>query len=444
VLTRLARTNLPIVALDRVDERYRYNTLFAETLRIELARSEPGEARQLHRRASDWYVGREDAERAIEHAVAADDQELAGELLWRSALRIAPDRKGGRVGGWLAHFGDERAMRVPGLALARAASHLARGDAGALGHWTDVAASAPDSSRRSARGRSLAARVTVMRAAAADGLDVMRGEAARAYRLEDGHSPWRSACRLLEGTAVQLGGDPATARPLLEEGARLGAVAAPLAQTLCLAQLALLSLDEGEVDAAGALAERAATQAVRTGLEDVPIQAAVFAVSALLRARRGLVEDAAADLRHARLLLDATDFAPWYDVQTRVVLAGAALRLGQVTTARTLLCEAGKGMRELRDAPVLASWHEGTRAKLDAAVELSAVEEWSLTPAELRVLQFLPSHLSLPEIGQELFVSPNTVKAHVRAVYRKLDASCRAEAVTRARDGGLLEASPQG
>jgi DNA-binding NarL/FixJ family response regulator len=42
-------------------------------------------------------------------------------------------------------------------------------------------------------------------------------------------------------------------------------------------------------------------------------------------------------------------------------------------------------------------------------------------------------------IAKRLYVSPNTVKTHVRAVYRKLDASSRAEAVTLALDAGLLD-----
>jgi DNA-binding CsgD family transcriptional regulator len=40
-----------------------------------------------------------------------------------------------------------------------------------------------------------------------------------------------------------------------------------------------------------------------------------------------------------------------------------------------------------------------------------------------------------------LNVSPNTVKTHTRAVYRKLDASSRAEAVTQARGAGLIDAN---
>jgi LuxR family maltose regulon positive regulatory protein len=62
-----------------------------------------------------------------------------------------------------------------------------------------------------------------------------------------------------------------------------------------------------------------------------------------------------------------------------------------------------------------------------------------LTTAELRVMRMLPSHLSLGEIAQRLQVSQNTVKTQAHAVYRKLDARSRSEAVTRARTVGLID-----
>jgi LuxR family maltose regulon positive regulatory protein len=61
-----------------------------------------------------------------------------------------------------------------------------------------------------------------------------------------------------------------------------------------------------------------------------------------------------------------------------------------------------------------------------------------LSEAELRVLRFLPSSLKAPEIAAELFVSPNTVRTHLRHIYSKLDAHSRREAVDRARGLGLL------
>jgi LuxR family maltose regulon positive regulatory protein len=61
-----------------------------------------------------------------------------------------------------------------------------------------------------------------------------------------------------------------------------------------------------------------------------------------------------------------------------------------------------------------------------------------LSESELRVLRYLPSNLSAPEIAAELYVSTSTVKTHMRHIYEKLDAHRRSEAVERARERGLL------
>jgi LuxR family transcriptional regulator, maltose regulon positive regulatory protein len=63
-----------------------------------------------------------------------------------------------------------------------------------------------------------------------------------------------------------------------------------------------------------------------------------------------------------------------------------------------------------------------------------------LTHSETRVLRYLPTHLGTPEIAAELFLSANTVKTHLRHLYRKLGAHNRREAVQRARAIGLLTA----
>ena len=62
-----------------------------------------------------------------------------------------------------------------------------------------------------------------------------------------------------------------------------------------------------------------------------------------------------------------------------------------------------------------------------------------LTTAELRTLQYLPTHLSLREIGERLYVTRNTVKTHTISIYRKLEVTSRSEAVVRARELGILD-----
>jgi LuxR family transcriptional regulator, maltose regulon positive regulatory protein len=73
----------------------------------------------------------------------------------------------------------------------------------------------------------------------------------------------------------------------------------------------------------------------------------------------------------------------------------------------------------------------GVASALPAPVE-------TLSEREQVVLRYLPSMLSAGEIAAELFVSVNTVKTHIKSIYRKLDANRRWDAVRRARQLDLL------
>jgi LuxR family maltose regulon positive regulatory protein len=66
----------------------------------------------------------------------------------------------------------------------------------------------------------------------------------------------------------------------------------------------------------------------------------------------------------------------------------------------------------------------------------------ALSGSEIRVLRYLPTNLSGPEIAGELCVSHNTVRTHITHLYGKLGTHTRAEAVARARALGLLAPSP--
>jgi LuxR family transcriptional regulator, maltose regulon positive regulatory protein len=72
--------------------------------------------------------------------------------------------------------------------------------------------------------------------------------------------------------------------------------------------------------------------------------------------------------------------------------------------------------------------------------ESSLAEIEQLSPSELRVLRYLPTNLSRPEIASELSVSVNTVNTHIRNIYAKLQAQDRSSAVQRAREMRLLSA----
>ena len=90
-------------------------------------------------------------------------------------------------------------------------------------------------------------------------------------------------------------------------------------------------------------------------------------------------------------------------------------------------------------APVVCPMVPGSPAWLtDAAVAPLGPGVDALSPAELRVLRFLPTHLTFGEIAEELFVSRNTVKSQALAVYRKFGVSSRGAAVAHATTVGIL------
>ncbi len=98
-------------------------------------------------------------------------------------------------------------------------------------------------------------------------------------------------------------------------------------------------------------------------------------------------------------------------------------------------------MGEIPEALMLADWVEQVDAAAETLAE-SVARPASLTTAELRVLQLLPTHLSFRQMAGGLHVSANTVKTHAHAIYRKLDACSRSEAVERAHEAGLLGDAP--
>ena len=90
-------------------------------------------------------------------------------------------------------------------------------------------------------------------------------------------------------------------------------------------------------------------------------------------------------------------------------------------------------------AALLADILDVLHGSSPAAVEQSSLPQAEeLSPSELKVLRYLPTNLSRPEIAVELSVSPNTVSTHLRNIYAKLQVRDRSSAVRRARDLRLL------
>jgi LuxR family transcriptional regulator, maltose regulon positive regulatory protein len=130
---------------------------------------------------------------------------------------------------------------------------------------------------------------------------------------------------------------------------------------------------------------------------------------------------------------------PHLAVQARIELIRVHLALGDTASARTLMREIDDVLKKRPGLGTLVGEAQALRARLTEERTPSVVEASSLTVAELRVLPLLATHLTFPEIGAELFLSPNTVKSQAMSLYRKLGASSRSQAVARSRELALLE-----
>ncbi len=434
----LSRSNVLLTPLDRRDEWFRFHPLFREMLRAELRRTEPGVEAGLHRRASDWWLDHGDWDRAIRHAVDADDLGRAGELLWMGIPEFTTRGRNATVIGWLEQLGEQTVATDAALSLTASYTHITQGAGGRTEYWAAVAAGLIDREEPSEKKTVLSAGLALIEGALArGGVGGIADHCAVAAEMLPADSPWMSMCRLIEGVGLHLRGSRPEAHEKLIDGARRGAISAPNVQVLCLSQLALLAIEEEDWTLAQMLASQARAQVDRSGIGDYPMMALSLAVSAVVRSRTGRLEEAAADLRHGTALLEQLeDFAPWYEAETWVTLARAAARLDDAPAATRMLGEGSRVLKLTPDAFVLGEWIAATAASIEA-VSASAIRD--LTPAELRILQYLPTHLSFPQIAGQVFVSPNTVKTQVQGVYRKLGVSSRRDAVESARAAGLLD-----
>jgi LuxR family maltose regulon positive regulatory protein len=95
-----------------------------------------------------------------------------------------------------------------------------------------------------------------------------------------------------------------------------------------------------------------------------------------------------------------------------------------------------EGMERMRER--LRVIEEKISASTSAGTTTEPLGHEVLTERELEVLRLLQGSLSLGEIAGELYISPNTVKTHAKAVYRKLGVSSRTEAVRVARGSQLV------
>ena len=167
------------------------------------------------------------------------------------------------LGRWLDGFGDARINMHPTLSLAAAVHRLMHGDRDRAERWADAAERGLGSMSAASRDSLLAGLAIVRAGVARHGAERMDEDAARAYALSEADSPWRAFACVFRGAAALATGHPDCARTQLDEGARRGADGAPCARVLCLAQLALLALEQEDWDQGSELAGRARDESQR-------------------------------------------------------------------------------------------------------------------------------------------------------------------------------------
>jgi LuxR family transcriptional regulator, maltose regulon positive regulatory protein len=437
MLSELERAGVPLAPVDASHEWYRLDILFREMLQTELRRSEPELQAALHARASDWYQQAGELDHAIEHARSSGDLARTAALLWSELPGYLGEGRNGTVQRWLRGVSTDSA--IPRLAVAAAHSHLAAGNVTLAEQCARSAAVSLTGALEDSAGAERAGILIVEAWVARLGATAMGEAAGRSYDLLPEDSPWRASCCFLGGSAALLAGVLPEAERLLREGAARGAVVALDAAALCLAQLAVVAAEQDQPEAASDYARRAQAIVTEHHLSGYPTCALVAAASAVEAIRGRRVDEAKAAAAECLRLLEALDDSLcWYGAEARILLAQVSLALGDAPGARARLADASRLARRTPDAALFSRWFDAAWHQFDIYAETALAGVATLTTAELRVLRFLPTHYSFHEIAERLHVSANTVKTHVHAVYRKLDASSRSEAVAHAIQAGLL------
>lgn len=111
ILEYMARNNLFLIPLDESGQWFRYHTRFAETLQARLQETQPDLIPELHRRAAHWYAANGHTERAIRHAQAIPDNDMAANLIDAAANRLWLQGHLGLLFSWLNGLPEELLLK---------------------------------------------------------------------------------------------------------------------------------------------------------------------------------------------------------------------------------------------------------------------------------------------------------------------------------------------
>lgn len=441
VLDELERSNLFVTRLEH-GGWWRVHSLFAEFAGFELAAAKPGAAVELHRRAAAWFRSRGMAVETIGHAAAAGEHELVAQILLEHHLALIRSGGARTLLRWVRTLSGEQLLDCPELAVVGATA------AAMVGHTTIEQRRFLAIASRAQAGRPERA-VPYVRAVAGMVRAVTVDGNVRDAIAEGRHAVEVAQASADEVLVAALGG---YARALYFGGeldrawaAALRAVEHPDAErrppghAVARSTLALAAVDRGWLGSARAHAEKA--KAIVGGVASSRSWLGANACAAL-----GSVLEAEGDLVGAERELSYAEHSFRDEVATvhhawlLVLLARIRCRRGRLEEAAATLHRARDELGELADSGRVTTLAEEVERGLEdanARAGNGAVLELP-SEAELTVLRLLTSDLSTREIANQLFLSPNTVRSHTRAIYRKLGVNSRDDAVARATALGLL------
>ena len=442
-LADLARSNLLLVPLDQRGQWYRYHHLFRDILLAQLHRREPDLIPVLQRRAAGWYLRNDLPEEALEYSIAAGDVDGAARLVEK--LWVPTDRQGRTttVLRWFRWLDDRGGIQGhPMLAVQAALLAAMTGRPAEAGRWADVVDRWQYQDAARPEDPAAEAWAAVLRAGMCRrGVEQMRADADEAVRRFAAENLVIPAAPLLQGIARVLSGDLDGGDASLQDAVSAAEdVGAPDVAVDALCERSLVAMARNQWDRAEALAGQARTVLREAGIEDIYATPFLCAVQARAAWHRGDVPAARRELVSAQRLRHLLTYAlPHLAVQARIELTRVHLALADLAGARTLMGEIDELLKRRPGLGTLVGEAGTLRARLANERGATVPGASALTAAELRLLPLLATHLSFPEIAAELFLSPHTIKSEMKSIYRKLGASTRNQAVTRARELGLLE-----
>lgn len=440
-LEELESLGLFLLPLDRQRRWFRYHGLFRDFLLAELRRQEPELERELHLRAATWFEQAGLEEVAVEHLLAAGDVARAAPLIAELSLPAYQSGRVATVSRWMADVGAQAVEEYAPLLVVAAWKSILLGETAEAERWTAALEPAgsdpvPDEDRIPLD----SARAMIRSALCREGAERAVADAAFGVANEPSWSPWRDqALHLYGATSLLVGKTDSAQQAFTDAIATATAAGNPDTVILSEAELAHLAIDIGDWASAGRHSQAAIEVVEASHMEGYSTTALAFAVRARVAVKHGDAEAARRFLtRGMRARVQCTYLLPWLSVRVRLQLAMAHAALDDRPAAMHLLTEADQIMRKRPGLGRLTAEVAAFRRKVDRAPALPGAPP--LTPAELRLVPYLQTHLTIGEIGQRLFVSRNTVSSEVGSIYRKLGVSTRSAAVDRAIASGLLGA----